>query len=184
MRLPTMRATLSIAALTLVNVSLAAQQSQPAPQPAAGSSQSMAKTDMMASCPMMSAMMRGPAAALHAQDALHLSSAQKSQLEAIKGTLDKGHAAAMDSMKALHKQINAIVQAPQFDERAARTDFDRMGQLHADMGLAMARAQHQVAGILTPQQESSLAALGQAKMGSMEKGGMSGMSGMAGMCAD
>jgi len=174
MRSPGSGALLVAAAVLLVSGPLAAQQPQHGQDTASGH-QMMAKMDKSAECPMMSAMMMGPAAALGSSTALHLTSSQVSQLQALKQTLDQGHKAAMDSMMAIHRQINAIVQAPQFDEQAARAAFARMGALHGDMGLSMARAQHQVAGILTAQQEKSLAAIGQSKMGS---GGMSGMSGM------
>ena len=169
--------TYQLAILLLVGAPFIARAQHP---DSAAHSHMMSGMDMSADCPMMSAMMLGPGAALKSTDALHLSSAQVSQLQGLKNTLDKGHATAMDSMMALHKQIKAIVQAPQFDEQAARAAFDRMGALHADMGLAMARAQHQVAGILTPQQSQSLAAIGSKKMSAS---GMNGMGGMGGMCS-
>jgi len=179
MRSPRTRTFLLAAAFLFAAGPLRAQQPQQHPDNAAGQPM-MGKMDMSADCPMMSAMMLGPGAALKSTDALHLSSAQVSQLQGLKHTLDLEHAAAMDSMMALHRQIKAIVQAPQFDEQAARTAFDRMGALHADMGLAMARAQHHVAGILTPQQAQSLAAIGSKKMSAS---GMSGMGSMGGMCS-
>jgi Spy/CpxP family protein refolding chaperone len=177
MRSPTSRPFLLAAALLLVSDPIVAQQLQHSQDTAAGH-QMMGKMDMSADCPMMSAMMLGPGAALGSSGALHLSAGQVSQLQALKHTLDQGRKAGMDSMMALHRQINGIVQASQFDEPAARAAFDRMGALHADMGLTMARAQHQVAGILTPAQEKSLAAIGKTKMNS------NGMSGMSGMCSD
>jgi len=169
MQSATIRAAFLSAGLLLAGTPLAAQEAQ---HPA-----SMGKMDMMSDCPMMTAEMRGPGAALDARTALHLSAAQVSQLETLKGKLDQGHKAAMDSMQALHRQINTLAAAPQLDERAARAAFDRMGQMHGAMGFEMFRAQHEVTGILTPQQGDSLAALGKAKMSA------GGMKGMGGMCS-
>jgi Spy/CpxP family protein refolding chaperone len=119
----------------------------------------------MAACPMMTAMMRGPAATLRARDALHLSSAQVQRLETLQRPVKQAHARAMDSMRVLQPRIAALVEAPRFDERAARAAFERMGRWHADVGVAMLRAQHETADVLTPQQRDSLVALGRARMG-------------------
>jgi Spy/CpxP family protein refolding chaperone len=137
----------------------------------------MDKMDKMADCPMMTAEMRGPGAALDARTALHLSPGQVTQLETIKGKLDQHHKAAMDSMQALHRQINTLAAAPQVDEQAVRAAFDQMGQLHGAMGYEMFRAQREAATVLTPQQIDALAAVGQAKMNT---GAMKGMGGMCG----
>ena len=167
MRSPTARAALLSAGLLLASVPLVAQ--------AAHDPGSKGTMDTTADCPMMTAEMRGPAAALDARAALHLSAVQVSRLESIKARLEQGHEAAKDSMQALHRQINALSAAPEFDEHSARAAFDRMGQLHGDMGFEMFRAQHEVAGILTAQQGDSLAALGRAQMKSGKMKGMGGI---------
>ncbi len=113
---------------------------------------------------MMTAEMRGATAALNARAALQLTAAQVSQLATVKAKLDQWHKAAMDTMQGLHRQINALATARQVDERAVRATFDRMGQLHGDIGFEMFRAQQEVAGILTAQQSDSLAAAGRAQM--------------------
>ena len=120
-----------------------------------------------AGCPMMQAMMRGPSAALRARDALHLSSVQVQRLEAAQRQVQQAHARVMDSMRVLHPRLTALAGAPRFDERATRTVLERMGRLHADVGVAMLRAQYDVSQILTPQQRDSLAAFGHAQMGAM-----------------
>ncbi|HEX6534841.1 MAG TPA: Spy/CpxP family protein refolding chaperone [Gemmatimonadaceae bacterium] len=132
----------------------------------------------MSMCPMMRAMMRGPGAALHARDSLHLSATQATQLEALERRLQQRHSQAMDSMRVIHRQINAVADAPRLDESAARAAFDRMGRLHTEMGVAMLRAQHEVAGILTPEQRDALAALGRSHMQ------MTGMAGPGGAGSD
>lgn len=125
----------------------------------------------MMSCPMMSAMMRGSAAALRARDTLRLSATQVGRLEVVQREIAQAHRRMMDSMRVLQPRIVAVTDASRFDERAARSLFDRMGHLHTEMAVSMLRAQHATAGILTPEQRDSLAALGRAHMG---------MAGMAG----
>lgn len=172
----TARAALLCAGLVLAGAPLHAQQPSPAPQPpdsaAAGRpGGAMSMMGMMAGgCPMMSAMMRGPGAALHARDALHLSATQVQRLETAQRRVDQAQARAMDSMRVLHPRITALADARTFDERAVRAAFERMGRLHADVGVAMLRAQHDAADVLTPQQRDSLAALGRAQMGTMGPG--------------
>lgn len=182
----TARAALLCAGLVFAGAPLAAQQPTPPRQPqdtttarapARGMMQMMG---MMAGCPMMSAMMHGPAAALRARDALHLSPTQVQRLETAQRRVEQAHARAMDSMRVIHPRLASLAGAPRFDERATRAAFERMGRLHTDVGVAMLRAQHEAADVLTPQQRDSLAAIGRAQMASMP--GMSG-AGPAGMAA-
>jgi hypothetical protein len=51
------------------------------------------------------------------------------------------------------------------DEAGASAAFDRMGDLHADMGFAMVRSGHEVRSILTTPQREALADLGRQRMG-------------------
>jgi len=173
MPLPVVRAALVVAGFVLVSPSLVAQSMSGGPM---GKMEMGTKMDTMSMCPMMTAEMRGPKAALEARTSLNLSAAQVTQIEAVKGRIDKAHKAAMDSMEALHRQITQLSSAPQFDSHATRAAFDRMGQLHGAMGFDEFMAQREVAGILTKAQGDSLAAMGRAKMTS-EKMKMG-----AGMC--
>ena len=136
----------------------------------------------MMDCPMMTAMMHGPAAALQSAAALKLTAEQRTKLEAAKRQVDALGAPSMDSMRVIHTQLMALAQQPNFDEGAARAAFDRMGRVHTEMGLAMMRASHEANGILTPAQRDSLAAIAKRQMskpGAMPMSGM--MSGMP-MC--
>lgn len=193
MRSRTVRAALLCTGLAFAGTALAAQQPTPPRQPrdtttarapARGMMQMMG---MMAGCPMMSAMMHGPAAALRARDALHLSPTQVQRLETAQRQVEQAHTRAMDSMRVLHPRIASLAAAPRFDERATRAAFERMGRLHTDVGVAMVRAQHDAAEILTPPQRDSLAAIGRAQMASMPGMSGAGMAGMSGggmnMCA-
>ena len=180
----TARAALLCAGLVFAGAPLAAQQPTPPRQPQdtttarAPAHGMMQMMGMMAGCPMMSAMMHGPAAALRARDALHLSPTQVQRLETAQRRVEQAHARAMDSMRVIHTRIASLAGAPRFDERATRAAFERMGRLHTDVGVAMLRAQHEAADVLTPQQRDSLAAIGRAQMASMP--GMTG-AGPAGM---
>jgi len=78
-------------------------------------------------------------------------------------------------MHALHAQLTTLAQRPQLDEGAARVALDQMGRAHTEMGLAMLRASHEAAAILTPVQRDSLAAIAtrqMSKSGAMPMHGM------------
>lgn len=168
MRTPMVCAVLVSAGMLFAGMPLAAQMEH-------GKGQ-IAAMDSMSECPMMTAEMRGPGAALDARAALHLSQAQLGELETIKATLDGKHKVAMDRMMMLHRQIHTLAEAPAVDEGAARGAFDRMGQLHGQMGFDAFRAQLQTARILTAPQRDSLAALGRARMNSGDMKSMGGCS--------
>jgi Spy/CpxP family protein refolding chaperone len=163
------------ACLVLAGTPLLAQQ----PAPSGNRPMPMAGMPMM-ECPMMSAMMHGPGAALQSGAALKLTAQQRTRLEALQRQVDAASKPSMDSMQAIHTQLMALAQRPQLDEGAARAAFDRMGRVHTAMGLTMLRASHEVAAILTPAQRDSLAAIAKRQMptpGSMPMHSMP-MSGM------
>jgi Spy/CpxP family protein refolding chaperone len=118
----------------------------------------------MMDCPMMSAMMHGPAAALRSGSALELTAGQRTQLDAVQRRLDAVRSPSMDSMRVLHAELMALSKQPKLDEGATRSAFDRMGRMHTEMGLAMLRASQNVSGILTSAQRDSLAAITRRQM--------------------
>ena len=67
-------------------------------------------------------------------------------------------------MLVLHGHLMALAQQPTLDEGAARAALDRMGRVHAGMGLAMLRAAHEVSAVLTTVQRDSLAAIARRQM--------------------
>ena len=135
---------------------------------------------MMGDCPMMSAMMQGPDAALRRRTELGLTDAQVSRLEALRTNRQQAAAQAMERMAALHKELRAVTGGEQFDESAARGVFDRMGVLHTEMGLAMLRTRQEVRAVLTPEQRKALSERGGDMMGMMGMPHMMGQ-GMMGM---
>ena len=165
------------ACFALVGAPLAAQRPAPAAPPHGAGRQAMAHPAgmPMTDCPMMSAMMHGPAAALRAGTALKLSAAQRTTLEALQRRVDAAGKPSLDSMHAIHAQLTALLAQPTLDERAARAAFDRMGRVHTEMGLSMLRAAREVSTILTPVQRDSLAAIAKRQM---PNPGMMPMSGM------
>lgn len=150
MHMPRMRTALRSAALLLVATTLPSQQPAPRRMPPAS---------MMEECPMMGAMERSPAAALHNRDRLHLSPAQVTRLEAMVRDMDGMHARAMDSMMVVHQQLATLATMTAFDEPRVRAALDRMGRLHTQMAVEMLRAQYTVGTILTAPQRDSLEAL-------------------------
>jgi Spy/CpxP family protein refolding chaperone len=188
MRRTTGRLTLAGAWLLLAGAPLLAQQPAPSGKaPGAGERtmphmQHMQGTPM-AACPMHSAAMRGPAAALRSASALGITTEQRTRLQTVQRRVDAMRASSMAGMQAIHTELLALSQRPRLDEGAARAALDRMGRVHTEMGLAMLRASSDVAGILTPAQRDSLAAIGgreMSKPGAMPMSGMP-MSGMP-MC--
>ena len=119
----------------------------------------MGMMSVMQDCPMMHGMAEGPDAALEHREELELSAEQVESLESIQERMAEGRRSAMERMAELHEEIRAVTEAERFDEAAARAAFDRMGDLHVDMGLAMVRSGHEVRSILTTQQREALADL-------------------------
>lgn len=150
MHLPRMRTALRSAALLLVATTLPSQQPAPRGMPSA---------PMVEPCPMMGAMERGPAAALHNRDRLHLSATQVTTLEGMVRDMEGMHTRMMDSMKTFHQQLSAIATLTAFDEPRVRAALDRMGRLHTEMGIEMLRAQYSVGTTLTAPQRDTLETL-------------------------
>lgn len=116
----------------------------------------MGMMSTMGDCPMMSAMMQGPDAALRQRRELGLTDAQVVRLEALRTSRQEAAAQAMERMAALHKELRALIGGEQFDEPAARGVFDRMAALHTQRGLAMLRTRQEVGAVLTPDQRKTL----------------------------
>ena len=150
MHITRMRTALRSVALLLVATTLPAQQPAPRRMPPAS---------MKGECPMMGAMERSPAAALHNRDRLHLTPVQVTRLEGMVRDMDNMHARAMDSMMVVHQQLSTIATMTTFDESWVRTALDRMGRLHTQMGVEMLRAQYTVGSLLTAPQRDTLEAL-------------------------
>ena len=154
------------ACLLLVGAPLAAQQPSPsAPTHGAGRQAMPHPAGMpMVDCPMMSAVMHGPAGALRAGTALELTPDQRTRLETAQRRFDAVSVPSMDSMRVIHAQLMALTGQPTLDERAARAAFERMGRVHTAMGVAMLRASREAAGILSTAQRDSLAAIARRQM--------------------
>lgn len=125
---------------------------------------------MMNDCPMHAAMAESPAAVLKQGNELGLSPEQVARIEALEARTAAAHKTAMQEMPALHKQIKAASSEDRFDEVAARRAFDRMGDLHTEMGVAMMRTGQELRGVLTSEQRK--------KLTDLRPGGMHGMMGM------
>lgn len=183
MRRTTGRLTLAGAWLLLAGVPLQAQQPAPSGKAPPAGDRTMPHMQHtpgmpMAECPMHSAAMRGPAAALRSASALGITADQRTRLQAAQRRVDAMHTSSMASMQAIHTELLALSKRPQLDESAARAALDRMGRVHTEMGLAMLRASYDVAGILAPAQRDSLAAIAG---GPMSRPGAMPMNGMP-MC--
>lgn len=133
----------------------------------------MGMMSMMQNCPMRGAMQESPAAVLEHREELGLTAAQVTRLETLREGTQQGSMQGMAQMQSLHQEIAEATEGNVFDEAAARAAFDRMGDLHTEMGVAMLRTRHEVRQVLTPEQREKLAA---------QSGGMMGMHGMMQDC--
>lgn len=157
----------------VVGGALYAQQSGNAPMGGM-----MGMMSMMKDCPMHQGMAEGPGKALEHRDELGLSAQQVARLEALEARDSAARGPAMQRMMAVHREIAQASEGERFDEAAARTGFDRMGELHTDMGIAMMRTRHEVRSVLTSEQREKLAELGgMMGMHGMDMEGMMGMMG-------
>lgn len=134
---------------------------------------------MMKHCPMMASMGQSPRAILEHAGELALTSDQIARLETLRDDAAASRSAAMAEMRELHAEIDPVVTAETFDEAEASDLFDRMGELHADMALSMARAGHAARDVLTVDQREGLAELVRGSGGMM--GSDTGMGRMGGM---
>lgn len=142
----------------------------------------MGMMSMMKDCPMMRAMRESPAAVLRQRQALGLSAAQVTRLQALERSSAPMPADMMTRMRAIQQEITRASEGERFDEAAARAAFGRMGALHAEMGVAMLRTRAQVRQILTPEQRAKLDRQDGGMMGM--GGGMMGSGMMGGMMND
>lgn len=129
----------------------------------------MGMMSMMKDCPMLQSMQQGPAAALKHRQELELTADQVQKLEALQKSAQPGQMQMMGQMQAIHQEIAKATEGERFNEAAARAAFDRMGDMHTEMGVAMLGTRHQTQQILTAEQREKLSKLG---------GGMMGMHGM------
>lgn len=137
---------------------------------------------MMKDCPMHQAMAERPGRVLEHREELVLSEDQVARLEALEARTKEMRKPMMERMRALHEEIAAASSDDGFDEAALRAAFDRMGDLHTEMGVAMLRTRHDVRAVLTPEQREKLSELGGGMMGM--HGMMKMMGGMGGMNMD
>ena len=128
----------------------------------------MGMMNMMENCPMMSAMRESPQAVLKQREDLNLTPAQTQRLEALQERTQKARKPMMERMQAVHQEIQRATEGERFNEAAARAAFDRMGDLHTEMGIAMLHNRNEVRQVLTPEQRRKLQEM---------RGGMMGMGG-------
>lgn len=142
----------------------------------------MGMMDMMGDCPMHSAMAESPSKVLEHREELGLSDQQVGRLTALRERTDANRQGAMERMRLLHDEIDAASSDAGFDEGALRAAFDRMGDMHTEMAVAMLRDRRAVREILTPAQRETLADIGPGMMGMHRMMGMmDGMGTMDGM---
>lgn len=129
--------------------------------------------------PMMPGVAESPATVLQHTDELGLTPDQVARLEDLRDDAAERRAAAIEEMHEPQGEIDAVAPEETFDEAAAADLCDRMGDLHARMGLLMARTRQAARQVLTVEQCQRVRELAPDHGAAM--GSAPGMSGMAGM---
>ena len=120
----------------------------------------MGMMNMMEDCPMMSGMRESPQALLSQREALGLTTDQVQRLEALEERARAAREPMMAGMHTIHQEIRSATEGDRFDEAAARAAFERMGDLHTEMAVAMLRTSSEARQVLTPEQRSQLQDMG------------------------
>lgn len=122
----------------------------------------------MMDCPMMRGMAEGPAAVLELRDTLELTDEQVARLQSLRAAARERHTETMQQMREVHAVLDAAAGGESFDEAAVREAFNRMGELHADLGVGVLRAKHEALRLLNAQQRELLGQVRSSGMNMMD----------------
>jgi protein CpxP len=88
---------------------------------------------------------------------LNLTDDQKAQIKKITDSFAEGNKALHEQMKTLHGSTPNPMSG-NFDEAAVRAAAEARAKVHVEMEVSRARMMSQIAGVLTPEQKTQLAA--------------------------
>lgn len=113
---------------------------------------------MLRAAPMVMATIEGPETALQFRSQLQLAADQVQQLEAVGQHVMQREQRVMVQIHEAHGDLAAAIDE-ELDEARARAALERIGELHAQMGLVTLRARHETRAILNQEQRKRLSEL-------------------------
>ncbi len=105
----------------------------------------------------------GPASGGNMEDRfarlLSLTDAQKMQIKNLRDQAQTASKPYFEQIKPITEQMQKLIEAPAFDEAAARALASKMTQLQTEIHIIQARAESAIYQLLTPEQKAKLAEL-------------------------
>ncbi len=90
---------------------------------------------------------------------LGLTDAQKTQIKSLREQAQTASKPYVEQIKPLTEERHKLIEAPAFDEAAARTLAQKMSQLQIEIHLIQAKTEAAIYQLLTPEQKAKLAEL-------------------------
>ena len=90
---------------------------------------------------------------------LNLTDAQKTQIKNLREQAQTASKSYFEQIKPLTEQMQALIEAPAFDEAAARALANKMSQLQIEVHLIHAKTESAIYNLLTAEQKAKLAEL-------------------------
>ncbi|MFN7927229.1 MAG: Spy/CpxP family protein refolding chaperone [Blastocatellia bacterium] len=103
---------------------------------------------------------------------LNLTEAQKAQIKNLRDQAQTTAKQYYEQIKPITEQMQKLIEAPAFDEAAARALAGKMTQLQTEVHLIQAKTENAIYNLLTPEQKAKLAELRKAMEG--QQGGRGG----------
>jgi protein CpxP len=100
---------------------------------------------------------RGPHDGLGALRGLNLTDDQKAQVKKIRDSFEESNKALFDQLRALHASQPDPISG-NFDEAAVRTAAEARAKIQVELEVSHAKMMSQIAGVLTAEQKTQLAA--------------------------
>ena len=90
---------------------------------------------------------------------LSLTDEQKTQIKNLREQAQTATKPYAEQIKPITEQMHALIEAPVFDEAAARALAQKMAQLQIEIRLIQAKTESAIHNLLTPEQKAKLAEL-------------------------
>lgn len=103
---------------------------------------------------------------------LNLTDAQKTQIKNLREQAQAASKPYFEQIKPITEQMQKLIEAPVFDEAAARALASKMSQVQTEIHLIQAKTENAIYQLLTAEQKAKLAELRKAMEG--QQGGLGG----------
>lgn len=90
---------------------------------------------------------------------LNLTDAQKTQIKTLREQAQNASKPYFEQIKPITEQMHKLIEAPTFDEAAARSLAAKMSQLQTEIHIIQAKTEAAIYQLLTPEQKAKLAEL-------------------------